>query len=326
MPAEGLVQDEAPIPRPVLAQAAEWLLRLQDADDDDRAARNACERWCQQHPDHARAWQRAQHLQRLVGKIPAGLALPVLGRPQDRRRRAAIKRLGMWLTLAPVGAIGWASMRSAPSGDALRTAVGERLQRRLPDGTALVLDTDTHVLVQYDGRHRQLRLVRGQMRVTTGHDTHAPPRPLQVVTAQGRVRALGTRFDVRIEGDRTQVALFEGSLEIRAGSRPPWRLQAGEQAWFGTDTGPTRAALDETAAAWTRGMLIADAQPLQSVLAQLARHRRGLVRCDPDVAGLLVSGAFPLDDTDRSLAMLEATYPVRVQHVAGRLWVTVAAR
>jgi transmembrane sensor len=326
MPTERLVSDEAPIPRTVLAQAADWLLRLQDATDGDRAAHEACERWCQQHPDHARAWERAQHLLGLVGRIPAGLALPVLGRPQDRRRRAAVKRLGMWLTLAPAGWLGWELMLAAPPGDALRTAVGERVLRTLPDGTALILDTDTRVLLQFDGHHRQLRLVRGQLRVTTAPDTHAPSRPLQVVTTQGQVRALGTRFDVRVDGDRTQVALFEGSLEIRAGSRPPWRLQAGEQAWFGTDTGPTRAALDETAAAWTRGMLIADAQPLQSVLAQLARHRRGLVRCDPDVAGLLVSGAFPLDDTDRSLAMLEATYPVRVQHVAGRLWVTVAAR
>jgi transmembrane sensor len=326
MPTEPLVHDEAPIPRTVLAQAADWLLRLQDAADDDRATRDACERWCQQHPDHARAWQRAQHLLGLVGQIPAGLALPVLGRPQDRPRRAALKRLGMWLTLAPAGWLGWELMMSAPSGDALRTAVGERAHRSLPDGTALILDTDTHVLVQFASDHRQLRLLRGQIRVTTAPDTHAPPRPFQIITEQGRVRALGTRFDVRIDGDRTQVALFEGILVVSAGSHPPWRLQAGEHATFGADAAPTRTALDETAAAWSQGMLIADAQPLQSVLAQLARHRRGLVRCDPDVAGLLVSGAFPLDDTDRSLAMLEATYPVRVQHVAGRLWVTVAAR
>ena len=41
------------------------------------------------------------------------------------------------------------------------------------------------------------------------------------------------------------------------------------------------------------------------------------------MANLRVSGTFPLADTDRSLAMLAATYPVVVASRLGGYWVTL---
>ncbi len=57
-------------------------------------------------------------------------------------------------------------------------------------------------------------------------------------------------------------------------------------------------------------------------MAELARYRHGHLAVDPAVAGLPVMGTYPLDDTDRALAMLEAALPVRVRR---RLpwWVTL---
>lgn len=49
-------------------------------------------------------------------------------------------------------------------------------------------------------------------------------------------------------------------------------------------------------------MLMADRMPLAEVLAELARYRRGLLRCDPQLARLAVSGAYPLLDLRRTLA------------------------
>jgi transmembrane sensor len=64
--------------------------------------------------------------------------------------------------------------------------------------------------------------------------------------------------------------------------------------------------------------------PLGEWVAELGRYRRGVLRCDPAVAGLRVSGAFPLDDTDRALQLLADTFPVR--HVwRTRYWVSVEA-
>ena len=61
---------------------------------------------------------------------------------------------------------------------------------------------------------------------------------------------------------------------------------------------------------------------LDRVIAELARYRRGHLSCDPAVAGLRVSGSFPLNDTDRALALLSQTLPVRLQGFT-RYWLQI---
>jgi transmembrane sensor len=70
--------------------------------------------------------------------------------------------------------------------------------------------------------------------------------------------------------------------------------------------------------------LVADAMRLDEFLAELARYRPGLLRCDPEVAGLLVSGVFSVRNTDRALDNLTRALPVAVSYRT-RYWVTVQA-
>jgi len=80
-----------------------------------------------------------------------------------------------------------------------------------------------------------------------------------------------------------------------------------------------------TDAAWTRGLLIVERLRLEDFLVELGRHRAGALRCDPAVRDLIVSGVYPLDDTELALATLAQALPVRVDRVT-RYWVTVRAR
>ncbi|MBR8657942.1 iron dicitrate transport regulator FecR, partial [Achromobacter sp. Marseille-Q0513] len=80
--------------------------------------------------------------------------------------------------------------------------------------------------------------------------------------------------------------------------------------------------VSEDAASWSRGVLVADAWRLDDFLAELGRYRPGLLRCDPAVADLRVSGVFPLRDTDRALHNLERGLPVTVVYRT-RYWVTL---
>ena len=73
-------------------------------------------------------------------------------------------------------------------------------------------------------------------------------------------------------------------------------------------------------------MLVADAMPMAEVCAQLSRYRPGLLQCAPEAVSIKVSGAYPLADTDRALAMLAETYAVTVHRRWQGYWVTVAAR
>ncbi len=313
------------LPPHVLEAAAEWMLRLHDAPD-DAAAQGACQHWCAQHPDHARAWQRAQQLQALLQQVPPALALPVLGRSAPAARRTAIKRIGLWLTLMPLGGLGWQLLAPSAGTPPLRTAVGERRGQALPDGSRIELDTDTVIALDYSISERALRLQRGRIRIISAVDDQHPSRPLRVYTAHGCIQALGTRFDVALEDTLTRVVLLEGRLRIHAGQSAAWELGAGQQAVFDASGDHRIDPLDDTVTPWTTGLRVADRLPLGTLLDELGRYRRGMLRCDPEVAALPVSGAFPMDDSERTLALLEATYPVRVQRTAGGWWTTVVAR
>ncbi|WZB73660.1 hypothetical protein WJ972_19795 [Achromobacter insuavis] len=63
---------------------------------------------------------------------------------------------------------------------------------------------------------------------------------------------------------------------------------------------------------------------LDAFLAEVSRYRRGVVRCDPAVAGLRVSGVFRLQDTDAVLAIVARTLGLRVVERT-RYWVTLSS-
>ena len=114
-------------------------------------------------------------------------------------------------------------------------------------------------------------------------------------------------------------------MDVRpADSGTVLRLEAGQQLVFDRDTAEAPSPLPAGSDAWTRGQLIVSDRPLGHVVADLARYRRGVLRCAPAVAGIRVSGVLPLDDTDRALAILAGRFPVRVSS-ASRYWVTVDA-
>lgn len=72
-------------------------------------------------------------------------------------------------------------------------------------------------------------------------------------------------------------------------------------------------------------MLAARDMPLADLIAELARHRPGVLRCHPAVAALRVSGVFPLRDTDASLDLLIQTRPLALRNRT-RYWVSVEPR
>lgn len=299
---------------PILDEAAEWLVVLHagTVSADDHRAWMA---WRARSPAHEHAWQRAERLMGQLGNMPAALAMPALDRP--RARRAALAKLAALLVAAPAawGAWRWSDAEGWTAD--YRSATGERRDLRLDDGTRLTLNTGSAVDIRYDAGQRTVLLRSGEIHIETAAD----PRPFEVRTRDGTLRALGTRFTVRQQDDHTQLAVQEGAVRITTG-QDQRVLPAGEQADFSA-RGIDSAPLSPASGAWLQGMLLADAMPLGEVVAELARYRKGVTRCDPAVAHLRVSGTFPLADTDRALAMLAATYPVAVASRLGGYWVTL---
>ena len=172
-----------------------------------------------------------------------------------------------------------------------------------------------------------MRLHRGEILVHTAPDATLPARPFVVDTVQGRLRALGTRFAVRQMDAATTVAVFEGAVEVRPATPGAAALvvRAGEQTRFTATAGDPVTPADSARQAWTRGLLLAENMRLAEFIAELARYRPGHLGCAPEVADLRLVGAYDTTDTDRVLAALEATLPVRVRTPLP-WWVVVGPR
>ncbi|MFT0180745.1 FecR domain-containing protein [Pseudomonas benzopyrenica] len=314
------------LPAPqLLEEAAEWLLTL-NFDGANEAQRQAFERWRAQSEAHGAAWARAERVLGTFASVPVDIGQQTVRRVGDRTlsRRRTLRLLTALLVGLPGG---WLALRTLPLdalGAELTTAIGERRSLLLADGSQLVLNSDSALDVRFDAGIRRLHLRRGEVLVTTHADPVVPRRPFVVSLAQGEVEALGTRFSVRAEETLCRVAVFAHGVEVRPQRGAAVRLAAGQQAWFDARGVQRRAPVDEDASLWTHGMLLAHDRPLAEVLVELGRYRPGLLRCDPAVAGLRVSGALSLDDTDQALLALERTLPIRITRRT-RYWVAVGA-
>lgn len=313
--------DSAPS-RAALREAAQWLVRLHSGQARP-ADWQALAAWRAQDAAHESAWQRAERLSRTFGAVPAGLGMPVLAQAERTavNRRAALRVLALVGTVAPAAYLGWRHMPWQQWTAEHRTATGERRSVTLADGSEVLLNTASALDVVFDATERLLRLRAGEVLVTTAKDSAA--RAFRVETPGGWLRALGTRFAVRlVNEDTVYLAVTEGAVEITPRHGAQRVVQAGEQCRFTAAGVQAPVALGEQALAWVQGVLYADGMRLDDFAAELARYRPGVVRCDPAVAGLRISGAFQLQDTEYILAMLRETLPVQVV-TRTRYWVTL---
>ena len=75
--------------------------------------------------------------------------------------------------------------------------------------------------------------------------------------------------------------------------------------------------------AWINGMLMADNQPLADFITELSRYRNGYIQVDSRINNLAVSGSFPLHNIQKTLTMLSATYPIKIQQRFGNYWLAI---
>lgn len=311
-----------PVPAGVARRAVEWLIELK-AEPVSPAMTEAWQRWRAAHADHERAWQRIESvndkLGALASPINASISHAVLEAPHSPARRQAVRSL---LMLLFAGGAVWAVERKTPwrewTADQ-QTAIGERRTLTLEDGTRVSMNTGTALDVRYNASERRLRLLAGELLITTAAD--AAGRPFRVETEQGEVQALGTRFTVRQSDDVTELAVFEGAVRItpRHALSAPLVLQAGWQTRFTALSVDGQQSADRNRAAWADGFIIAKGMRLADFLAELGRYSPRSLSCAPSVADLRISGSYPLNDIDRVLRVLAEMLSLQVQTVT-RFW------
>jgi transmembrane sensor len=312
----------------IVAEAAEWFMVLSSGNvqPDETAQWQA---WLALHPDHQLAWARVEFYTDKFKSLPpqaACAATEALNAPNLNRRR-------MLLSLALMGVAGlsgWQIARGRYWQEWLadqQTALGESKTITLADGSSVVLDSSSAINVDFSVNLRKLQLVKGEIYIETAPDTAGRKRPFIVDTLQGSVQALGTRFSVSQHENRTQVAVFQDAVEIHPADTTfaKQTLLAGQQVQFTSNHIEPIHGHSQDKPAWTEGFIVADDLPLSEFLLQLSRYRPGYITCDPEIADLRIIGSYPLKDTDKILAFLEANLPVKLTYPLP-FWVKVLPR
>lgn len=316
------------IDRRILEEAAAWMVQLKDSSAPE-VDRIACERWCQRSPQHARAWTKAEALMQKFNGLPSSVAMATLDRPPHAGRRSAAIKLAALLAAVPASWLVWNEIEDKHAFADFRTAVGERREIQLMDGTRITLNTDTAIDVRFDVADRKVRLLRGEILVQTAPDNARKHRPFSVESLEGTLEALGTRFRVRQTNDRSYLDVLQGAVRIQpkhANSSVETIVEAGQKTSFTSSYIDPIVIADVNATAWVGGMLVADQMMLSDFAAELSRYRNGVIRVDPAIANVRISGAFPLDDTDKILTMLISTYPIEALMRLRGYWVTLVRR
>jgi transmembrane sensor len=236
------------------------------------------------------------------------------------------RRQVLQVALAGAGVVLGATLLAKPLGLSeltadIRTGTAERRSVTLADGSALLFNAQSAADIQFDPQQRLVRLREGEVLANVAGDRH---RPFLIQTDQARLHVYGNRLLVREREGQGLVVALNGAVAINRHNGEHLQLAAGHQVLYDrTGFGPvlTSAA---GATAWVDGFLQVRDRPLAEVIDALRPYHNGVLRLDPAVAGLRVSGLYRLDNPGQILDTLARTLPIHITRRTG-LWVTVNA-
>lgn len=304
---------------PAEHQAVMWEVRLRE-DDVGAAVLNEFDQWRTAAAVNEQAWDALQQRLSRVGGAYShdGLAMArALRAPATERRRALRAAFGLLV----LGCGTW-GIREGMHGFGLdadwRSAVGERGEGVLADGTPLAFDANSRIYLAGSAESPLLNLHQGQVLLKAWQQRDDV---LTVSTTHGAVATEGASFSVGKLLERSVVSVSSGSALLRPQRGRPVLVSAGETFYF-NGQGAQQAELPfSSVSAWMRGVCVADRMPLAELLDIFGRYRRGLLRASGRAAALQISGVFRLEDIERALLQVVDILPVRMQRYGGYLTV-----
>jgi transmembrane sensor len=308
------------------AVASRWYIRM-TGDKVPGEMKSDFQRWLEEHPEHQAAYRsvvQTQVLAGAAGEHPRILALRHkmalrLTRRNTRGTRTSIRIAAAAAAVA--GAVGLAAVLDVPGwlrGEGrYSTTLGERVVIALADESHMTLNTRTRVKTAFSEKERRVILKEGQALFEVTKDVR---RPFIVEAAGREFVALGTAFDVRMDGDRIQVTMVEGSVKV-----PTTRdaaeavvIKAGDQLTVAQSLphSAPRAIGSEgvgRAISWREGRVIFEETPLSEAVAELNRYsEQKLILENPELGRFRISGTFITGKVQTFVEAATVYFPVEV--------------
>jgi len=298
--------------------AASWLER-RDREDWSPASQAELDTWLDESMAHATAfwrlegaWQRTERLGALREPMRVSLEAP----------RAHLRRAMPWvagLAFAAVIAAG-GNYLAAPHAKTYSTPIGGHEIITLSDGSSIELNTDTSLKVALEDGARNVTLEKGEAYFQVVHD---PAHPFVAQAGVHRVVDIGTKFLLRKEAGKVEVALYEGkasfeSLESGAIAQKVV-LQPGDVATAASNSPGFKMVRNEPAGtlvnklAWQRGFLVMDHTTLAQAARDLNRYnRQKIVIADSTAANMEMYGTIPINGIEGFVRVAQGVLGLRV--------------
>lgn len=193
----------------------------------------------------------------------------------------------------------------------------------LNDNSQVKLSPFSAINIMYSENSRHIELVAGRLMIDVAKDAN---RPLIISSQHGTARALGTQFSMADLGDYSEIRVYESKVEVCAlankniKNNQPNTYQQCQQLSPGQTSKVTRESVEKPQTAnngWHINIinqtLVVDDQPLVNVLDELTVHYFGYIKINRStLQNIRVSGVFPLNDIDHTLAVISASLPIKV--------------
>jgi transmembrane sensor len=301
------------------ALAADWLQRRHfwNWNSEDQVALDA---WLAQSLAHRlaywrleAAWGRTERLAALRSAAPESAA------PTSRKRARSFV-VGIAVAVVAIAAIGLAGTAYlvSPRQAIYQTPVGGHQIVALADGSRIELNTDTVLRTGV----REATLVKGEAYFQIKHDA---AHPFVVTAGAHRIVDLGTKFLVRRDAGRLEVALTEGSARIESaqGAQPPKLLAPGDVVVAtATSLSMTRKASSDltNALSWRHGLLVFKYTALGEAAGEFNRYNREkLVIADAAAARRTIYGTFEAGNVELFARVARDVLGLHVENRGGAI-------
>ena len=314
---------------PVYDQASQWVVKMDKGLSPDE--QTALREWLQADPQ---SYSILMEMTQLWDKMDAMSRLSDLfAKPTATTQWRSAKALGaIAASVVLAGVVGLWSLLGGLSLHSLdnnvyHTAVGEQSSVMLPDGTQLILNTNTKVSVHFTAQQLLLQLDSGEINISVAKD---PNRPLSVMAAGQVVQAVGTEFNIEITDQQNiELVVTEGKVKVAVQQDPQkslarqpqlalpdnaLTLAAGEQVNLGS---PRQQVTEVTAddievkLSWRQGNLIFRGESLEEAVKEIGRYTSvEFIFINEDLKKTRVAGMFKAGDVEGLLATLRENFNI----------------
>lgn len=304
-----MTRSSSPPPSQLLSEAAFWYnerLAGDMTDEDDKRFSG----WLDQSPAHRSAYDTVDRgwmiAERVQSDLPQALQVaPSRAWPKWQWRAA----MAATLFLAILIGVGTLPDFIQPEQDVtvqnFQTAMGQRSIITLPDGTRVTMDSETELKFSDLSNERRIEMMHGRAFFKVAKNAQRP----FIVHVDGKtVKALGTAFEVRLDGSQVAVVLAEGKVKVEDSQlRGSTEMTPGRQLVMRSDRRWTLSNVDvNKETSWTGGRLIFMNDPLSQAVMDVNRYaKRKLVFVNNQIPATDIVGVFSAGDIDGFVKALE---------------------